>query len=97
MLEYLIKPADFLHRIRPYARTILLSYNCSYPGEQRSGRVRGGWLNHMDRAELEHLFRQAHYRYEIATADSLPGTNEVLYRLEADGVASESPVWPPGK
>jgi ABC-type polysaccharide/polyol phosphate transport system ATPase subunit len=82
VLEYLTRADDFLHQIRPYARTVLLSYNLFVPGEARSARLRGGWLNHFDRCGLEHLFQQARYRYELVITDSLPGPNEVLYRLE---------------
>ena len=56
LLEYIRDPGKFLAQIRSYGDVLLISYAPHEPGQTRAWRTSQGWLNHLTRSGLEHLF-----------------------------------------
>lgn len=79
VLEYLRDPADFLGRISAYAPTIILSYQPAEPeGADKIRRLSDGFVNHLQKTELEALLTRAGYRFEQTDT----WLRQVIYRLQ---------------
>ena len=80
VLEYVVRPKEFLQRIRPFGKTLILSYNCRAADERQLDRLNRGWLNHLSLEELERLLEEAGFRHEVAIRKDMPGRNELVFR-----------------
>jgi hypothetical protein len=56
LLEYIRDPRRFLERISSYGDVLLVSYAPLAQGQTHVWRASQGWVNHLTRSELEHLF-----------------------------------------
>lgn len=80
VLEYIRQPREFLQRIRPWGRVILLSY-VPLPSDGSKLERMGngwGWVNHFKQEELESMLDQLEYKRSLRHTDKL---HYVIYSL----------------
>lgn len=79
LLEYIKEPLTFLKRIKPYGGIIILSYcpieNYSF---KTVSRIFHGWFNHLSRRQLEEIFTQAGYTWQLIDK----WQDQLIYRLK---------------
>jgi hypothetical protein len=67
VLEYIRQPEEFLRRIPPLGRSVIISYNTLAPGGSKLARMGNGWgwVNHFTSQELENLFAKSGLSWTI--------------------------------
>jgi hypothetical protein len=78
VLEYIWKPRPFLKRLPSLGKNLLLSYNPRTAAESRIDRLSKNWVNHLDRDELQSLFKSLGWKWSIV---NIRPPNEYLYSL----------------
>jgi len=66
VIEYIREPLVFLQNLRPYAPTVIISYQPTRLDDKndKMNRMASGFLNHFQREEIEKLFAAAGFRHE---------------------------------
>jgi hypothetical protein len=79
VLEYIRSPREFLEKILTLGDVLILSYEVLQPRETSLQRLARGWVNHMTQEQLQTLFTQLGFQWELVEV----WQKQVIYRIGA--------------
>ena len=85
VFEYIHKPNEFLGKIPPLGRTILMSYNPLPAGGSKFARLGNNWVNHLTKAELETMLDGRGLGWAVLHTDKLGYLIYSIRSMTGDG------------